>query len=235
MKNKSQSNEFFTSDNTRKSLLSQKYTVDDTSFNENNFEDGDIINENRFESVSFIDKSTVFISEEAVIEENVTIMPFVVITGKSVIKKGCTVYSFSVIENSVVYENCTIGPNARLRPDSIIEKGCKIGNFVEIKNSRIGENSRAAHLAYVGDAVVGKNCNIGCGVVFCNFDGEKKHKTSVGNNCFIGSNVNLVAPITVGNGSFIAAGTTVTKNVPENSFVVGERITKMKTNHRLIV
>ena len=235
MKNKSQSNEFFTSDNTRKSLLSQKYTVDDTSFNENNFEDGDIINENRFESVRFIDKSTVFISAEAVIEENVTIMPFVVITGKSVIKKGSTVYSFSVIENSVVHENCTIGPNARLRPDSIIEKGCKIGNFVEIKNSRIGENSRAAHLAYVGDAVVGKNCNIGCGVVFCNFDGEKKHKTSVGNNCFIGSNVNLVAPITVGNGSFIAAGTTVTKNVPENSFVVGERITRMKTNRRLIV
>lgn len=127
----------------------------------------------------------------------------------------------SVLEGAQVGAGCTVGPFAHLRPGAEVGEGCRIGNFVEVKNARIGAGTRVAHLTYIGDAEVGENCNIGCGVVFCNYDGRKKSRTVVGKNCFIGSNVNLVAPVEIGEGSYIAAGTTVTESVPPRSFVIG--------------
>jgi bifunctional UDP-N-acetylglucosamine pyrophosphorylase/glucosamine-1-phosphate N-acetyltransferase len=96
----------------------------------------------------------------------------------------------------------------------------RVGNFVEIKNSTIKQNTKISHLTYIGDATIGSNCNIGCGVVFCNYDGKNKHKTIIGDNVFVGSNVNLIAPITIDNNCFIAAGSTVTKSVSNDTFVI---------------
>ena len=114
----------------------------------------------------------------------------------------------------------SVGPYARLRGADVGE-GCRIGDFVEVKASKLGGGVKAAHLAYIGDASVGEGTNIGCGSVFCNFDGKSKHSTRVGKNCFIGANANLVAPISVGDGAFIAAGTTLTEDVADNTFTVG--------------
>lgn len=114
-----------------------------------------------------------------------------------------------------------IGPFAHLRTGSKIGDNVRVGNFCEIKNSEIGSNSKISHLAYVGDAVVGKNCNIGCGVIFVNYNGKIKQKTFVGDNVFVGSNVNLIAPLNIGNSAYICAGTTVDKSVEANDFVIG--------------
>lgn len=126
----------------------------------------------------------------------------------------------SVIKDSKVGEGSTIGPFAYLRPNSIIGKNVKIGDFVEVKNSVIGDNSKASHHAYIGDGVVGKNVNIGCGVIFVNYDGKEKSKTIIENNAFIGSNTNLVAPLRIEENAFIAAGSTITKEVEKNALAV---------------
>ena len=126
----------------------------------------------------------------------------------------------SIIEDSIVKEDTCIGPNSHLRPKSHIGKNVKIGNFVEIKNSFIDDNSKAGHLAYIGDAHIGKDVNIGCGVIFVNYDGELKHETIVGDNVFIGSNSNLVAPVTIKDKAFIAAGSTITREVEEGCLAI---------------
>lgn len=138
----------------------------------------------------------------------------------SSIGKNCKILG-SCIEESTILNNVSMGPFARLRPLSFIEDNCKIGNFVEIKNSHIGSGTKISHLAYVGDASVGKNCNIGCGVIFANYNGKSKNKIEVGNHVFIGSNCNLIAPLKIAGDSFIAAGTTVTNEVKERDFVIG--------------
>lgn len=137
----------------------------------------------------------------------------------SVIGNGVKIFS-STIRDSVVDDNCNIGPYAQIRPNSRLGKNVKIGNFVEIKNSNIGDNSKASHLAYIGDADVGKNVNIGCGVVFVNYDGRLKHRTVVEDNAFIGSNSNLVAPVLVKKWGYVAAGSTITDEVEENSLAI---------------
>ena len=126
----------------------------------------------------------------------------------------------STLCESTVDDDTTIGPYAYLRPGSQIGKRVRIGDFVEVKKSRIGDDSRAAHLAYIGDAQVGRHVNIGCGVVFVNYDGCKKEQTIVEDHAFIGSNANLVAPLTVSRGAYVAAGSTITKNVEANSLAV---------------
>lgn len=186
-----------------------------------------------------------YVLEETVtVGKNVTIEPFAVVRGNSVLCDGCVVGSFSYVENSVVGSNtvvkasricdstvgnnCTVGPNAHLRNKTLVCDGCRVGNFVEVKNSTLGEGVKASHLAYVGDATVGKHTNIGCGVIFVNYDGKTKHRTTVGENCFIGCNSNLVAPLTIGNNCFVACGTTVDKDMPDGAFSIGRSYLTVK-------
>ena len=136
-----------------------------------------------------------------------------------IISDFCSVLQ-SNLEGCEILKNTSIGPFARIRPETIISENVRIGNFVEIKNSVIGENTKINHLAYVGDAEIGSNCNIGCGVVFANFDGKTKHKTVLGEGCFIGSNSNLIAPLTLAQHTFVACGSTVTDNTEEFDFVI---------------
>src|SRR5699024_10621180 len=114
-------------------------------------------------------------------------------------------------------EDCEIGPNAYIREGCKLANKVKIGSFVEIKKAIIGEGSKVPHLSYMGDCEIGKKCNIGCGTITCNYDGKNKHKTKIGDDCFIGSNVNLVAPVTIGDHVLIAAGSTITEDVPSES------------------
>lgn len=137
------------------------------------------------------------------------------------LEKDVVVKANSVIDGAVIKAGAHIGPFARIRPDTIIEPGAKIGNFVEIKKSTIGAKSKINHLSYIGDSKLGKSVNIGAGTITCNYDGVNKHKTVIEDNVFIGSNVELVAPINVGKGATVGAGTTVTNTVPEGELVVG--------------
>lgn len=132
----------------------------------------------------------------------------------TVIKRGTHIKPYSVIEGAVIGENCVIGPFARLREGTRLKRNVKIGNFVEIKKSSIGEGVKAQHLSYIGDAFVGRGTNIGAGTITCNYDGFKKQKTYIGENVFVGSDVQFVAPVKVGKCAWIGAGSTITKNVP---------------------
>ena len=180
---------------------------------------------------------TCILSPSAKIGRGAVIWPNNVLLGDCMIGEGAVLYpgnliedssvgagavlTASVIKGSQVGAGAQIGPFAHLRPGSQVGENCRVGSFVEVKASRLGRGVRAGHLAYIGDADVGENTNIGCGVVFCNYDGTQKHRAQVGEACFIGSNVNLVAPVEIGEGSYIAAGTTVTRSVPPHSFVIG--------------
>ena len=132
-----------------------------------------------------------------------------------------TVRANSVIATSAVAADVTIGPFAHLRDGAVVESGARIGNFVEVKKSRIGRGSKASHLTYLGDADLGEGVNIGAGTVTCNYDGVRKNPTSIGDGSFIGSGTMLVAPVRVGRGSYVAAGSTITENVPEDSLALG--------------
>ena len=192
------------------------------------------------------DKKSVFIGKNVIIGENVTIYENNRIDGNTIIKDGavilpnCYIVDTLIGENSVINHsqselaeigsNCTIGPFARLRPKAKILSGAKIGNFVEIKNATVGKGTKVSHLAYVGDADLGDNCNIGCGAIFVNYDGVNKHRTTVGNGCFIGSNCNIIAPVEIESKSYICAGTTVTDRVNSDDFVIGRVRQQVKEN-----
>ncbi len=137
-----------------------------------------------------------------------------------VLGAGCQV-DCSTVEKANIGANCTIGPFANIRPNCILAENVKVGAFVELKNAVIGKGTKMAHLAYVGDAELGENVNVGCGVIFANFDGKMKHKTIVGNNVFVGCNVNIIAPVNIADDTYICAGTTVTKNTEKGDFVIG--------------
>jgi len=138
----------------------------------------------------------------------------------TVIDDGVEILPNSVIENAVIGKACRIGPFARIRPETVLNENVHIGNFVEIKKSVVGSGSKVNHLSYIGDSEVGTNTNIGAGVITCNYDGANKHKTIIGDNVFIGSDVQLVAPVSVSSGATIAAGTTITKDVAENELAL---------------
>jgi len=162
----------------------------------------------------------VILEGEVVLGNNVYIGPNTIL--KDVyIGDGSRVEAFSHLVSAKVGEKCVIGPYARLREGSDIQNLAKVGNFVETKNTTLGEGSKANHFTYLGDTTVGTKTNIGAGTITCNYDGTNKHKTIVGDNSFIGSNSSLVAPVEIGNNSTIAAGSTITKNVPENALGVG--------------
>lgn len=187
--------------------------------------------------VTIVDPLNTYIDLTVKLEKDTTILPGCIITGNTFVDEdavigpnsqieGSHIGKGAVVKNSVVIDSfvgdgASIGPFSNLRPGNVIGKSAKIGDFVEMKNSTFGDHSKASHLTYIGDGDVGKNVNIGCGVVFVNYDGKEKHRTIVEDNCFIGCNVNLISPVTIGKNSYIAAGTTVTKDVPEANLAVG--------------
>ncbi|MES9863520.1 MAG: DapH/DapD/GlmU-related protein, partial [Candidatus Thiodiazotropha sp. 4PDIVS1] len=146
--------------------------------------------------------------------------------GPNVVLKNCTigadteVFANSVIEDAVVGDACRIGPFARVRPESEIANQVHIGNFVEIKKSQVADGSKINHLSYVGDSDIGSKVNIGAGTITCNYDGANKFRTVIGDGAFIGSDTQLVAPVTVGKGATIGAGSTITKDAPEDKLTL---------------
>lgn len=168
---------------------------------------------------TFIDVNTVFIGD-VVLGEGVSVGSNTFIKDAEV-GSGTEIFSNTVIESACVGNTCKIGPFARLRPGTDLSAGVKVGNFVEVKNSTFEENSKANHLSYIGDSTIGSSTNIGAGTITCNYDGVNKLKTIIGDNVFIGSNSTLVAPLTIEDGGFVAAGSTVTQTVPKNNLAVG--------------
>ena len=169
------------------------------------------------QGVKMTSPETIFFSKKTKIGKNVSIEPYVVFIGKVILKNNIVVKSFSHLEDVKVENNVSIGPYARLRPGSILSAGVKVGNFVEVKKSKIGKNTKINHLSYIGDAIIGKNVNIGAGTITCNYDGKNKNKTKILDGAFIGSNTALVAPIKIGKNSVVGAGSALTKNVKNKS------------------
>lgn len=169
---------------------------------------------------TLIDPPSVFLSADTRIGKDVTIEPHVVIGPKVTIGDNVEILSFSHIEGAEISDGVRVGPFARLRPGAEIGKNAHIGNFVEIKKAKIGEGAKANHLSYIGDASVGPRSNIGAGTITCNYDGYEKHHTEIGADVFVGSNTALVAPVTVGDGANIAAGSVITQNVPNDALAI---------------
>lgn len=186
-----------------------------------------LLDKHRFDLRGRLDcAEDVSIDVNVVIEGDVCIAQGAVIEPNCVLKnctigKGAIIRAFSHIEGASVGADCQVGPYARLRPGAELSAEAKVGNFVEVKNSRFGEGAKANHLAYVGDAEVGAGSNIGAGTITCNYDGVNKHRTELGENVFIGSNSTLVAPLSVEDNGFVAAGSTVTSKVGEAELAVG--------------
>ena len=186
--------------------------------------------------VYIADVATAVIAPFVQIEEGAAILPNCQIYGLSTIKKGSVIGPNAVISDSCIGENTkinasqvfessvgcdtTVGPFAYIRPKSDIGDNVKIGDYVEIKKSTIGNGTKISHFAYIGDSEIGSKVNFSCGAITVNYDGKNKYKTKVGDNCFIGCNVNLVAPVEIGDGAFVAAGSTVTENVPPDALTV---------------
>ena len=189
------------------------------------------------EGVEFICLDGIIIEPSVKIGAGTKILPGTVIKGKTEIGENCVIGPNSFIEDSkigngvevnstqirssVLESNVKIGPWSQVRPGCVIHEGCKIGDYVEIKNSEVGARTAVAHLTYIGDATVGEAVNFGCGTCIANYDGQQKHRTVIGDHAFIGCNTNLVAPVELGDFAYTAAGTTVTKDVPEYALAVG--------------
>ena len=184
------------------------------------------------QGVKMVAPDTVFFSKDTKIGKNVLIEPFVVIGKKVKIYNNVTIHSFSHLENAKIENNVRVGPYARLRPGSVLKSGSRVGNFVEIKKSIIEKNSKVNHLSYIGDASLGKNVNIGAGTITCNYDGNKKHKTVIKDNVFIGSNSSLIAPVILEANSKVGAGSVITKNVPKGSLALERSDMKILRNKR---
>ena len=188
------------------------------------------------EGVVFTDLKMAYIDEGVRIGRGTTIYPCAVIEGDVTIGENCVIGQNTRIKDSVIGDNTTIqssvilesrvgsdttvGPFAYLRPNSNVGSGCKVGDFVEIKNSTLGDGAKASHLTYIGDADVGERVNLGCGVVFVNYDGSRKYRSVVEDGAFIGCNSNLVSPVHIGKNAYVAAGSTITKDVPEGALYV---------------
>lgn len=169
---------------------------------------------------TLLDPDTVYFSWDTKLGRDVVVEPNVFFGAGVAIADNVHIKAFSHLEGARVAAGASIGPQARLRPGSVIGAGAKIGNFVEVKNSTLGDGVKASHLAYIGDADIGDDVNFSCGAITVNYDGVKKHKTVVGAGAMVGSNVNLVAPVTIGDGAYIAAGSTITKDVPADALAV---------------
>jgi bifunctional UDP-N-acetylglucosamine pyrophosphorylase/glucosamine-1-phosphate N-acetyltransferase len=167
--------------------------------------------------VTMISPETVFFSHNVEVGQDVVIEPNVILGPGTIIEKGATIRAFSHIEGANIASGAIVGPYARLRPGTEIGASARIGNFVEVKGSIIEAGAKANHLAYIGDARVGTKANIGAGTITCNYDGFDKYFTDIGKEAFIGSNSALVAPVKIGDGAIVGAGSTITKDVQDNS------------------
>jgi bifunctional UDP-N-acetylglucosamine pyrophosphorylase/glucosamine-1-phosphate N-acetyltransferase len=187
--------------------------------------------------VTIEDSATAFIDRDVAVGSDTIIHPGVSLEGTTTIGGGCEIHSGARIVNSrigdrvIVYNHCVItgatiaedariGPFAHLRPNADVRAGARVGNFVEMKNAVLGAGSKASHLSYLGDAIVGAKVNIGAGTITCNYDGETKNQTVIGDGAFIGSDSQLVAPVTIGSGSYVASGTTLREDVPSGALAV---------------
>ncbi|MEM7713276.1 MAG: bifunctional UDP-N-acetylglucosamine diphosphorylase/glucosamine-1-phosphate N-acetyltransferase GlmU, partial [Cyanobacteria bacterium P01_A01_bin.68] len=189
--------------------------------------------------VTLIDSASITIDETVELEPDVIIEPQTHLRGNTVIKAGSRIGPGSLVENSLIGENVTarysvitdstvqnetqIGPYAHLRGHAEVGEKCRVGNFVELKKTKLGNGSKTAHLSYLGDTTIGTESNIGGGTITANYDGVKKHQTIIGNNTGTGCNSVLIAPITIGDNSYVAAGSTITDNVPDNSLVIARQ------------
>nr|WP_328803013.1 bifunctional UDP-N-acetylglucosamine diphosphorylase/glucosamine-1-phosphate N-acetyltransferase GlmU [Saccharibacillus alkalitolerans] len=195
-----------------------------------------IVREHMLGGVTVIDPASTYIGADVSIGSDTVLYPGTVITGRASIGEDCkigpnseienaeigdgTTVSHSVIRDSKVGDHVSVGPFAHLRPGASLAEGVKVGNFVEVKNAEIGQDSKVSHLSYVGDAKVGSRVNIGCGAITVNYDGFNKSLTEIEDDAFVGSNVNLIAPVHVGKGAYVVAGSTITKQVPEGDLAI---------------
>lgn len=203
------------------------------------------ISELMTEGVQFLNPETVHIEQDVQVGVGSVIYPGVTLLGNTQIGANVTIESGVFIRNSVIHDEASIlahsylegalvhsragiGPMARLREGADIGEKAKIGNFVEVKKSKLEKGAKVSHLSYVGDAEIGENTNIGCGFISCNYDGANKHKTKIGKNTFIGSDCQMIAPIEIGNDAFVAAGSTISKSVPDGGFAItrAQQVTK---------
>lgn len=189
------------------------------------------------QGVTFWDPATTFIGPGVMIGSGTILYPGVIIEGESSLAESCRVGAgshlrnvrlgagvhirdYCVLSDSIVEESAVVGPFSHLRPGSYLEQGSHVGNFVETKKVRLGQGAKANHLSYLGDATVGERSNIGAGTITCNYDGAKKHETHIGKDVFVGSDTQMVAPVVIGDGAVIAAGTTVTMDVPPDAMAI---------------
>ncbi len=197
------------------------------------------------QGVLVFDPASVFVEPEVRVGRGAKLFPWVHLQGATVVGRnssigsfchivdsslgaGTTVLDHCFIRSSRIGKNVQIGPFSHLRPDSEVGAGAKVGNFVELKNTRLGAGAKAPHLSYLGDAVIGKEANVGAGTITCNYDGVKKHQTIVGDFAFIGSDVQLVAPVRVGKGAYVAAGSCIVADVPANALAIARSRQEVK-------
>lgn len=186
--------------------------------------------------VLMMDPEAVYVEDAVLVGRGTMLLPGTILRGRTVVGEGCTLgpntmltdctvgnrvaINASQCVDSVLRDGANVGPFAYIRPGCDIGEDVKVGDFVEVKNTTVGRGTKLPHLTYVGDADVGRDCNFGCGSITVNYDGKIKHRTTVGDRCFIGCNTNLVAPVTVGEGAYTAAGSTITQEVPKGDLAV---------------
>jgi len=183
------------------------------------------------DGVTLLAPDTVFFHHDSVVENEVTIEQNVVFGPGVTVRSEATIRAFSHLEGAIVESNVVVGPYARLRPGTHLKKGSKVGNFCEVKNAVVEEGAKINHLSYVGDAHVGEKANIGAGTITCNYDGINKHRTEIGRGAFIGSNSSLVAPITIGNGAYVASGSVITEDIPDDALGIARGKQTIKTEY----
>jgi len=181
--------------------------------------------------VTMTDPASVFLCADTVLQADVTIGPNVVFGPGVKVAAGTEIRAFSHLEGCNIGPDCVIGPHARIRPGTVLGEGVHVGNFVELKAARLGRGAKANHLSYLGDADVGAATNIGAGTITCNYDGYAKHRTQIGAGAFIGSDTALVAPVSVGDGAMVAAGSVITEDVPADALAIARGRQVVKPGH----
>lgn len=194
--------------------------------------------------VLMMDPDSVYVEDEVTVGAGTLLLPGTILRGSTAVGPNCQigpqvmltnctvgegcVINASQCEDSTIEKNCQIGPYTHIRPHCVVGEGSKIGAFVQLKNCNLGKGTKMAHLTYVGDTDVGDDCNFGCGTITCNYDGFQKFRSTIGSGVFIGCNTNLVSPVHVGDGAFIAADTTVTEDIPQDAMAIGRSRQQIK-------